>query len=54
MTQDYWAAMPVEKLVTGYLLPHAMQAELEGQHVKALALREAARRLSGDSERVGR
>jgi len=37
--------MPLDKFVKEYLVPHASQAEYEGEHVKTLVIREAIRRL---------
>jgi hypothetical protein len=38
--------MPLDKFFADYLIPHAAQADFEGDYVKALVLREAIRRLS--------
>lgn len=37
--------MSLDKFFGDYLIPHAAQAEYEGDYVKALVLREAIRRL---------
>ena len=37
--------MPLDKFFAEYLVPHAAQADFEGDYVKALVLREAIRRL---------
>ena len=37
--------LPLDKFFADYLIPHAAQAEFEGDYVKALVLREAIRRL---------
>ena len=39
--------MPLDKFFAEYLVPHAAQADFEGDYVKALVLREAIRRLEG-------
>ena len=38
--------MSLDKFFADYLVPHAAQADFEGDYVKALVLREAIRRLS--------
>ena len=37
--------LPLDKFFADYLIPHAAQADFEGDYVRALALREAIRRL---------
>jgi hypothetical protein len=37
--------MSLDKFFADYLIPHAAQADFEGDYVKALVLREAIRRL---------
>jgi len=37
--------LPLDKFFADYLVPHAAQADFEGDYVKALVLREAIRRL---------
>ena len=39
------AQMSLDKFFADYLVPHAAQADFEGDYVKALVLREAIRRL---------
>lgn len=43
--QSYWSKLTDKELIDGYLNPHAAKAEDEGLYVRALALREAVRRL---------
>ena len=42
--------MSLDKFFGDYLIPHAAQAEFEGDYVKALVLREAIRRLEQPTE----
>lgn len=42
---DYWSALTTRQLIDGYLEPHAGKLEDEGLYVRAIALREAIRRL---------
>ena len=44
-TGDGLEQMSLDKFFADYLIPHAAQAEYEGDYVKALVLREAIRRL---------
>ena len=44
--------MSLDKFFADYLIPHATQAEYEGDYVKALVLREAIRRLEQNNTYV--
>lgn len=43
--RDYWTELTTRQLIDGYLKPHAAKCDLEGLHVRALVIEEAARRL---------
>lgn len=45
VSRDNWAKLTNRELVDGYLTPHAGKCDDEGLHVRAIALREAIRRL---------